>query len=87
MADTWINDWNYSFDIIREAYNVCVNTTSKFSIPYIKKVVSEWHKAGIKTVDDINKLNAKNQPTVKTDNQSDYTDFVNGIIFTNEEDS
>ncbi len=87
MADTWITDWNFGFDIIREAYNVCVNTTSKFSIPYIKKVISEWHKAGVKTVEDIEKLNAKSQPTARADSQSDYTDFVNGIIFTNEEDS
>ena len=38
MADTWVNEWGYGHDIIREAYEVCINTTSKLSIPYIKKI-------------------------------------------------
>ncbi len=87
MADTWINEWNYGHDIIREAYEVCINTTSKFSMPYIKKVVSEWHKAGVKTVEDIAKLNTKKSATPKSDNKNDYSDFIDGLITLNEEDS
>lgn len=86
MADTWINEWNYGHDIIREAYEVCVNTTSKFSVPYIKKIVSQWHKAGVKTVDDIATLNTKKPANTKVDNKNDYSDFIDSLVSQNEED-
>ena len=85
MADTWVTEWNYGHDIIREAYEVCINSTSKFSIPYIKKVISEWHKKGVKTIDDIAALNTKKATSAKTDNSSDYSDFIDNIITLNEE--
>ena len=85
-ADTWVTEWGYGHDIIREAYEVCINTTSKFSMPYIKKVISEWHKAGVKTVEDIANLNAK-KVTTTTDNVSDYSDFIDSLVSLNEEDS
>ena len=86
-ADQWVNEWGYGHDIIREAYEVCVNATSKFSIPYIKKVIAEWHKAGVKTVEDIAALSTKKAAAPKTDNVSDYSDFIDGIITSNEEDN
>lgn len=85
-ADTWVTEWGYGHDIIREAYEVCINTTSKFSMPYIKKVISEWHKAGVKTVEDIAKLNTKKVAST-TDNVSDYSDFVDSLVTLNEEDN
>ena len=85
-ADTWVTEWGYGHDIIREAYEVCINTTSKFSMPYIKKVISEWHKAGVKTVEDIANLNNKKN-SASTDNVSDYSDFVDSLVSLNEEDN
>ena len=87
MADTWINEWGFGRDIIREAYEVCINTTSKFSIPYIKKVISEWHKAGVKTVDDIAELNTQKPANTKIDNKNDYSDFIDSLVSQNEEDN
>ena len=84
MADTWINEWGYGFDIIKEAYETCINTTSKFSIPYIKKVIAEWHKAKVKTVDDIKVLQNK-KVTPKTNNTDSYSDFIDNLINYNEE--
>lgn len=84
-ADTWVTEWGYGHDIIREAYEVCINTTSKFSMPYIKKVIAEWHKAGVKTVEDIASLNNK-KISAATDNVSDYSDFIDSLVTLNEED-
>lgn len=78
-ADTWINEWGYGHDILREAYEICVNTTSKFSMPYIKKIISEWHKSGVKTLDDIAALN---KPKAAQNNSSadDYADYINSFL-------
>lgn len=84
-ANTWVNEWHYGRDVIRAAYEACVDATSKFSIPYIKKIMEKWHSAGVNTVDDIAKLTAK--PEKKTADSSDsYMEFVNSIIQSNEED-
>ena len=59
----------------------------KNTIPYIKKVIAEWHKAGVKTVEDIAALSTKKAAAPKTGNVSDYSDFIDGIITSNEEDN
>lgn len=80
-ADKWVNEWEYGRDILRAAYETCVDMTSKFSMPYIKKIISEWNKAGVKTVNDIEKLEKPGN------NSSDngYDDFVANLIKKNEE--
>ncbi len=85
-ADLWVNEWNYGYDIIKTAYETCIDTISEFKMPYIKKIISEWHKAGVKTVDDISKLNAKKAQPTKKDPPSDYSDFISGLISKNEEE-
>ena len=83
-ADLWVNHWGYTHAILREAYDTCINATSKFSIPYIKKILAEWHKAGVKVPEDIPTLTAKNETAAKPSDA--YADFVNSLIMKNEED-
>ncbi len=83
-ADLWVTQWGYGHEIIKEAYEVCVDTISEFKISYIKKIIAEWQKAGVKTLDDIAKLNAKrteSKTKEKNSASNEYSDFVNGIIF------
>lgn len=49
----WVDEWKYDRKIFEKAYEICVDTTGEFSIPYIKKIIEKWHKAGVKTVEDI----------------------------------
>ncbi len=83
VADKWVNEWGYNREILRAAYDTCIDSTSKFSIPYIKKILAEWHKNGVKTVDDIEKLAEKRENEGKPKNQNNknkYQDFVNNLI-------
>ncbi len=86
-ADKWINEWNYDRDILRAAYDACVDTTSKFSFPYVKKILAEWHKNGVKTLEDVQKLaESYEQTTQKQGNKNKYDDFVNNLILKTEEE-
>ncbi len=86
-ADKWVNEWNYDRDILRAAYDACVDATSKFSFPYIKKILAEWHKNGVKTLDDVQKLAENHEQTSqKTNNKNKYADFVNNLILKTEEE-
>ena len=55
-ADMWVNKWKFGEDVLRAAYEVCVDNTSKFSMPYVKSVLESWHKNGVKTAADIAKI-------------------------------
>ncbi len=49
----WFNDWRFGHDMLKEAYDQCVNNTGKVSFPYINKVLDQWHSAGYKKPGDI----------------------------------
>lgn len=52
-ADIWINEYKFTSQMLKLAYDKCVDTTSKFSMPYVKKIIEKWHKAGYTTPEDI----------------------------------
>lgn len=70
-AYKWVNEWEFDRKILRAAYEVCVDTTSKFSLPYISKVLEKWHLSGVKSINDIEKLNASKNKDKASNNKSD----------------
>ena len=59
----WVNDWGFGKDLLKEAYNRCVDSTSKFSISYMGKILSRWHSEGIKTVEQLKRDNTREPVT------------------------
>lgn len=55
LAYTWVCEYQYTHDMLRAAYNACIDATSKFSVPYINKVLSGWYKAGVRNPLDLRK--------------------------------
>lgn len=55
LAIQCILEWKMPDDLIKKAYDACVDSCGKYNIRYIKKVLSEWHKQGITSVSDLNK--------------------------------
>lgn len=64
-SDLWVNEWGFDRDCLKKAYDVCVDNTASFNLKYIKKVLESWHKAGVKTVSDIDALSEKETATEK----------------------
>lgn len=56
LAYKWMYDYGFETAVIRRAYDLCVDTTSKFSMPYVKKILESWHKSGVRKAADIDKL-------------------------------
>lgn len=53
FLNAWIKEYGYSADMIYYAYEECVDRTGKMSMPYMDKIISSWHKNGVKTPMDI----------------------------------
>lgn len=70
-AVKWINEWKFSNDMIRSAYEICIDSKGKYLPKYISKILETWHKMGYKTVEEtknfFNKNDNANNPSKKTD--------------------
>ena len=53
LSMLWINDWKMSKEMLNAAYEACVDAKSKFSFPYVAKIIESWHGKGFKTPSDI----------------------------------
>lgn len=84
----WINDWNYSDELIKEAYDRCVNANGKYILKYMDSIIKRWHTQGIFTIEQALMENSKNRfksRAAKTENKPSYNidDYENYSIFDN----
>jgi len=49
----WLHEWTFSIAIITEACTRCVEQIAKPNFKYVDKILAEWHKKGVKTIEDI----------------------------------
>lgn len=69
-GDIWVGQWHFSAEMLRAAYEICVDNLSKLSMSYINKILQRWNNAGIYVVDDISKL--ENKKPVKKSSDASY---------------
>ena len=74
----WYDEYGFTDEIVQEACNKALLSTSRPSFEYADKILTEWHRQGVHTLDDIKNIstafraankNAGPQRTAKT-NQS-----------------
>lgn len=51
--DNWINALNMSMEMIKQAYEVCIDKKTKLSFAYINGILADWYKKGYTTVSQI----------------------------------
>lgn len=50
-AESWVNIWHFTPDMIREAYERCVDAKGKYIPSYTNTILERWHNVGINTVE------------------------------------
>ena len=86
----WLQDFGYGGVIIEEAYDISSKATNDRSFPYIDSILTTWHEAGCKTLEECkareamrkqanntknaNKTSQKAKKTVEAETPK-YTDF------------
>ncbi len=66
LAYKWVEEYGYDNTMLRLAYETCVDSSAKFSMSYISKVIDNWHKNGAKTPEDVATLNDRRKPSATT---------------------
>ncbi|MBQ8762493.1 MAG: DnaD domain protein [Clostridia bacterium] len=70
----WSSEWKFGINMIILAYEEMANHTSKLSMPYIDKILMNWHNKGYKTPADVEKAAAEqkdSKPAGKTKNSNE----------------
>lgn len=62
LSDKWVNEWKLNEELLKVAYDECVDRKSKFSFAYVAAIIEAWHKEGIDTPE---KLKAKSEEREK----------------------
>lgn len=67
----WMHEYSFGSPIIGEAYDITVNAIGKMSFPYINTILTGWHDAGCKTLEECRaRINIKKQSNTKKANNS-----------------
>ncbi len=77
-AALWVGEWKLSREMLRAAYEACVDNTGKYSLPYIAKVLKGWHEKGYKKPEDIKEEKPQNR-SFDTSDHSLYESMLNAI--------
>lgn len=67
LSNLWINEWKISSDMLKAAYDACIDSKVKLSFAYVAKIVETWHKDGITTPEQIQEKKQKPKPQGKND--------------------
>ncbi len=55
----WLNEYRFPMEIILEACTRTISQTHQPSFQYADRILSKWHKSGVKSLDDIKKLDVQ----------------------------
>ncbi len=60
FASCWVSTWSFSDDMLRLAYEKCVDTKGVLNMDYINGILKKWYKAGWKNPDEVVPESPKN---------------------------
>lgn len=66
-AALWLDVWKFSPDMIRAAYEVCVDTKGKYIPKYTSSILERWYNSGITTTEQVRQEKQSRRRTKKTE--------------------
>lgn len=75
-GDKWVGEWKFSPEMLREAYERCVDTKGVMNFKYIDGILKRWNANGINNTNDLitfEKLSSKQADKKKSNSSIDYS--------------
>ena len=73
----WVNEWEFKKELLKEAYDKCIDAKGSIKFPYINTILESWHKKGVKTLEDIT---TKETPTPKAKGKGSFSTYDKTLI-------
>ena len=70
FSENWVLKWGFKSEMLRYAYDICVDSKGKISMSYINKILESWSQKGFITVADVEK--SKKNTSNKSNSFSAY---------------
>ncbi len=75
----WTNEWGFGREMLKAAYDECIDHAQKYSWQYINSILAAWHKNGYKKISDIS---SKPAQTGQEKSKTSYSiDEIEKILF------
>ncbi len=93
LANQWVGTWSFSDDMLRLAYERCVDTKGELNMDYINGILKKWYMAGWKNPADVesdvpttakksaDKPKKKSKNTLEVDASYDIDEYEKKSIF------
>lgn len=65
FADRWINEWKFSEDMLRLAYERCLDTKGEMNLSYINGILKRWHEQGFIKPEDVLQADMNSSKNIK----------------------
>lgn len=75
-SDKWVGEWKFSPEMLREAYERCVDSKGQMNFRYIDGILKRWYAEGISNTNDLitaEKLTAKKSGKSSSASSIDYS--------------
>lgn len=85
-VNRWINIWGYSDDMIREAYNRCIDSKGTCILKYIDGIIKRWKEQGIYNLEQVmentrSRAASKKSKKISSAPSYDIEEYENYSIF------
>lgn len=66
FSEKWVGEWRFSPEMLREAYERCVDSKGAMKFSYIDGILKRWHSNGVKNLSELNRFeNAPKKQSVR----------------------
>ncbi len=73
FADVWVNQWSFTEEMLRLAYESCVDSKGEMKLSYINAILRKWHEAGLSKPQQVAEYNNAHKSKKKsTSNSASY---------------
>ncbi len=71
-SDKWVGEWKFSAEMLREAYERCVDTKGQMNFRYIDGILKRWYANGIKNLNDLQTFEKLGSKTSTSKRKASY---------------
>lgn len=75
-GDKWVSEWKFSPEMLREAYERCVDTKGTMNLRYIDGILKRWNASNLHTLDELhNYEKSVSKPSQKQSSSYDINEL------------
>lgn len=73
-AERWIIEWRFSKEMLKEAYNRCIDQKAKLNMSYINGILERWYRDGVFSLKD-------EKPKKKSKDKNDFAGYDKSLVY------